>query len=333
MSAVIEDHIMQMAARWYIRQNEAQENASQEPAFEAWLAASEQHHKAYQLVCETMGAFDSTEQLGQLSQAIAKKQTDARIKRGKKLAKLTSSLATVLVSVGVAWFGHTQYQDWQASPTMQLAKATAVAQMLTQTLEDGSVVNLDANSQINVRYYRQYRLVELQKGQAVFAVKRDPSRPFIVQTKIAKVTVLGTYFAVNQLQNTVRVSVDHGKVKVESTLNPSQQVTLQAGQVAEITNELAPHLINKNAADAFSFKDGKITFDQSDMSEVAQTLSRYVTPQVTTTQKGTSSPHISGVFSIKEAQLFLNELPKYVPVKVNHTAQATIIQSKSNNSR
>ena len=152
---------------------------------------------------------------------------------------------------------------------MQMASQSITAQLKTQTLEDGSEITLNANSKIQVTYYHHQRHVNLLQGEAIFNVQKDSSRPFIVETTNAKITVLGTRFAVNKLSKLVRVSVDHGKVKVQSKENGSQ-ILLQNDQVAEIF--IGQTVQNKNtpAADYFKFAQGTVVFNQADMTEISR---------------------------------------------------------------
>jgi transmembrane sensor len=47
---------------------------------------------------------------------------------------------------------------------------------------DGSLVVLNPDSQIAVNYSARERGIELRQGDALFSVKDDPARPFIVRS-------------------------------------------------------------------------------------------------------------------------------------------------------
>ena len=113
-----------------------------------------------------------------------------------------------------------------------------------------------ANSELDIIFYRHQRVVHIKRGEAIFDVTKDSERPFIVQTAQAKVTVLGTRFAVNQLTNRVRVSVDHGQVQVARADGAQASLLLRNGDVVEIVANSAPKHVNRNAADGFGFAQG-----------------------------------------------------------------------------
>src|SRR5262249_48752845 len=49
-------------------------------------------------------------------------------------------------------------------------------------LDDGSVVQLDPQTQLKVRYANDLRQIQLASGRAVFRVAKDPTRPFLVSS-------------------------------------------------------------------------------------------------------------------------------------------------------
>src|ERR1700730_2385077 len=62
------------------------------------------------------------------------------------------------------------------------ACTTAVGEQRVCPLEDGSVVYLNTDSRVEVEYTRDQRNVLLMRGEALFSVARNRSRPFIVQS-------------------------------------------------------------------------------------------------------------------------------------------------------
>ena len=65
-------------------------------------------------------------------------------------------------------------------------------------LADGTTVHLNAGSKLTypVRFAGKRRIVALE-GEAYFEVVQDESHPFVVQTHLGEVLVLGTAFNVN----------------------------------------------------------------------------------------------------------------------------------------
>lgn len=84
-------------------------------------------------------------------------------------------------------------------------------------LNDGSVLNLDPETQVRIDLGRHQRFVALTRGRALFQVAKDPSRPFIVRAGDTQVRVIGTTFGVEEEDQSTIVTVSEGKVAVAPT--------------------------------------------------------------------------------------------------------------------
>ena len=121
--------------------------------------------------------------------------------------------------------------------------AAAVGQHRRITLPDGSVVELNTNSQIQVDYSRDYRSIILLRGEAYFDVAKHKDRPFNVYAGRGRVQAIGTVFTVYLNEaNDVDVAVSEGKVAL-SVLTISAQ-----------TNNAPITLSNEEPVDAASLQ-------------------------------------------------------------------------------
>ena len=137
---------------------------------------------------------------------------------------------------------------------------------LVHTLADGSTVYLEANSTLTYskRFGNREREVTL-KGEAFFDVVPDATRPFVVETKDARVQVLGTSFLVKSVSNSVfEVIVQTGSVNVSARNDRSSKLIAQAGdhvtliknQLTKTTGQVTPSL--KLKQQRFQFKDERL---------------------------------------------------------------------------
>jgi len=333
--------LSEIAARWYLRMREHAHNqrANERRAFEQWLADDPRHGAEYDSIARAMRQLDSTEGLSSLAQA-AEQHTFLTSETRRKGKQRRLAHLMVVCFIGLAgFFSHQQYQVWQAAPVMQLAAQNPVGQIVTRTLDDGSKVTLSAKSDMEITYYRHQRHVLLKEGEAIFEVTKDPERPFVVETDTAKVTVLGTRFAVNRLQQLVRVSVDHGLVRVEAKVEANGEAALTLpenpptiareitnGQVLEVYANHAMVLVNRPASDAFAFLKGRLVFDRADTNEIADTVSRY--RQKPVQSQGKQVRNISADINIQDIDQFLHGLPNVAPVKLQDTAQYTLLKAQ-----
>jgi transmembrane sensor len=316
--------ISETAARWFIRMQEAAPDAPERSQFEAWLLQHPAHQKEYLSISDAWQGLDSMNELKTMAQA---KQADVFFKqseRKKTTRKLVGTLSGCMALLFIGWAGYQQYQTWQATPTLQLASETTRAQLVTQTLDDGSRVTLNADSQIEIKYYRNQRHIALLKGEAIFEVQRDAERPFVVETDRIKVTVLGTRFSVNKLSRLERVSVDHGKVEVASKTG-EEKIILQNNQVGEFKQTRLQPRTNVSAQDYFKFTSGTLVFNQAEVAEIAETLTRYNPTPVMA--DGLSKDHISAVVAVKDTNNFISTLPRIANIHIRQTPSGTLLET------
>lgn len=318
--------LRQEAARWFMRMQHAAPDHPERGRFEAWLMAHPAHAREYAAIAETWEDFDSTSRLNALARALERKRAELRGKRARLGKAVSRGVLGVLLVVSSGLLGHSMWREWQAQPVFELARSTGIGEVGQQGLEDGTLLTLNAGTSVDVVYYRDKRMVHLRRGEAVFHVAKDVARPFIVESGHARVTVLGTRFAVNRLDGMVRVSVDHGRVRVEATDASGKVRTaplvLNDGQVAEVNAGELPRHSRRSASNAFAFQGGSVVFEEASLHEVAETLSRYRKKSVKATAEQ-EGPRITAVVQTRDIDRFLKLLSRIAPVSVLDTPGET----------
>src|SRR5262249_32970156 len=122
---------------------------------------------------------------------------------------LPLAASLVALAMGALWWDH----DGELFGIPKTYR-TAHGEQSVQRLPDGSIRRLDTDSQATVRYSKGERLVELNNGQALFAVAHEPARRFRVVAGVAGVIALGTRFDVYRKPAFTEVTVAQGEVAV-----------------------------------------------------------------------------------------------------------------------
>ncbi|BCM24521.1 FecR family protein [Methyloradius palustris] len=316
--------LRETAISWFIRLQKLDAEHPDRTKFEAWLMASPSHQQVYLEVEDIWQKLDSTPQLERLTSALQKKQ---QLQRSSKIKTAFTALSIVVLSAA-SLFG---YQAWQSQPLMQMSASANIGEVAVKDLNDGSKITMNANTNIDIIYYRNKRLVKLNRGEAIFEVAKDPNRPFVVDSGDAKVTVLGTRFVVNRLNNLVRVSVDHGRVQVESQSQDGNVIgtptILTNGEVAEVLPAQSPQRVSRPASDAFTFQQGIITFNNATLDEISETLSRYRQQPVHIESGLNVKTKVTAIVKARNVEKFLDSLPEVAPVKVEYGQNETLIVS------
>ena len=304
--AAKEDPVREEAFDWLMRVQAAPGDAAVRASLDSWLSESETHRKTYRSV-ERMWRLagdlpaDYVEQVRGAEQvrALAASSRDRRprstgwrradSRRGRTIAFAAAALAACLALVFL--------------PAIQLHLAadhmTGTAELRTITLEDGSVVHLDAGSAIAVHYGAERRDVALLSGQAFFEVVHGAARPFVVAAGDVAVTVTGTAFGVRASADAVSVAVQSGSVEVAldrgnrlvATLAPGEQLTVDraAGQVARAA--IAP----ENIA---AWRERRLVVDGAPLSEVVEELDRHHWGAIVLRGRTLAARRVTGVFDL-----------------------------------
>src|SRR5690606_22582752 len=97
---------------------------------------------------------------------------------------LAAAAMIAVVAIGIGTYG--ARSDWFAPAPQHYA--TAVGERRTVTLEDGSVLVLNTNTAVEVRFRGNARRLALVRGEAQFDVRPDAQRPFTVTADGTAVT-------------------------------------------------------------------------------------------------------------------------------------------------
>lgn len=95
-----------------------------------------------------------------------------------------------------------------------VAFETGIGEQRLVTLDDGTRMQLDTNSHVEVRLGQNARRVEMTDGRAFFDVAHDAKRPFDVDVDGTIVTAVGTRFSVRRDGDRVWVVLSEGRVRI-----------------------------------------------------------------------------------------------------------------------
>jgi len=198
---------------------------------------------------------------------------------------------------------------------------TGFGELATVTLNDGTVVFLNANSQLKTPRFAfgsGVRVVELL-GEASFNVTHDPVHKFIIQTIDGlDVVVHGTEFTVYNRRNTAEVQLKSGKVElikhgqngIESVIMlPGEKVRMESGGTLQREKVKTP--------DEFaSWKQYRYVFDQTSLSDVARIISDNYGVEVKIADEAIGELTISGSFRSEEAKEFAKSVAEVLGISL-----------------
>ena len=180
--------------------------------FSRWLAADARHQVCYDEQKLNWTLLDQLQDLRPA--AAARPDLDVLAPPPRRLWPRLAVLA-LAASVVLGWF---------AIGPNRPGRLPRTTEVMERTLDDGSVVHLNRGTALRLDFRADERRVVLAEGEAHFAVKRDPARPFVVRASGVHVAALGTAFDVKIAPDEVHVLVTEGRVRVDPAESLSRSV-------------------------------------------------------------------------------------------------------------
>lgn len=233
---------------------------------------------------------------------------------------------TVLAGSTGGWY-------WWRQPVFDQRYATGTAELRAVTLPDlagapGSRVDLNARTRLWARLYRHQRVVALDEGEARFDISPDAERPFLVETRAGRITVLGTAFTVKDRGGPVSIHVEHGHVRFEPRSQPGepepavdlragQSLTLRPGQPAQLRSAV-------DAGQASAWRDGWLVFDNTRLDEALPAINAHRAQPITLGDGRVGLLPLTGRFKAADSASLLAALPAILPLSVQVRADGRV---------
>jgi len=304
------------AARWFVRLQEPAVDAEQYRSFEAWLNEHPQHRDEFQLLQGLWTAAD----LLPAPRLKALCDTPPARRERRPLLRYAVAASVVTVALGLGLFSGLNHPAGYSAEF-----ATALGERRHVALPDGSVIDLNSRSRLQVRFVKDRRLIELTEGEAMFSVEHDTSRPFVVEAGSGKVTVTGTRFDVRRDVTQTRVAVEQGTVKVQGRHAPDNEfINLTAGLGTHVdAHGVVAQAYAVNPAELTAWRSGKLVFNNASLSEVVEEVSRYRDKPLTVANPTVASLRLTSVFKSDNTDALLKALPSILPVAVRTHADGS----------
>jgi transmembrane sensor len=294
------------AARWFVRLQEPAVDLKEYRRFEAWLDEHPQHRDEFQLLQGLWAAADLVP--AKRLQALC--ETPPTHRRRSLLVRYAVAAGVAAVALGLGLFSGLNHP---ATYTAEFS--TALGERRHVALPDGSVIDLNSRSRVQVRYEKDRRGIELTEGEAMFSVEHDSSRPFVVEAGSGKVTVTGTRFDVRRDLNETRVAVEQGTVKVQGQGPDAVSLTAGLGTQINAKGQVADAYA-VNPAELTAWRSGKLVFNNASLSEVAAEVSRYRDKPLTVANDSVGHLRLTSVFKSDNTDALVKALPSILPVTV-----------------
>ena len=333
--------IAQQAGEWFIAHQAGPLAAGESAAFLSWLRASPIHVREYLGVARIASGLEAAvggpevpletflEQVRAGEDAVVSRVTTGPTRQPPashlslwRAWPIAASLFAL--AAGVLWWAH----DGELLGIPKTYQ-TAQGEESVQRLPDGSVVHLDTDSVLTVRYSGRERAVELTRGQGLFDVAHNSSRRFRVVAGDAGAIAVGTQFDVYRKAGATTVTVLEGQVAVfvgepawlrSETGAPAYVQRVTAGyQVRVDAGIMSAQPVPVDLHQVLGWLEHKIVFEHRPLGEVAAEFNRYGHIPIEIEDETLRALPISGTFDADDTDSFVAFLERLPGVRVERT--------------
>lgn len=230
-----EERISIEAAAWLVRRDDGLDGAGQDRYLD-WLAADPRHGEWIARHQQTWGDFDQLAHWCPKHSRTPNPDLLARplpvaVARRQALIRWAVPLGCAAAVMLVAWVSFFTGSNGSKS---FLAESVASAPPSSghRLLEDGSMVELNRDSEIVVEFTPEIRRVRLLRGEAYFTVAKDAQRPFVVRANGVDARAVGTVFNVRVAGGEVEVLVTEGRVQVDALPGGMREVASNGAELS-----------------------------------------------------------------------------------------------------
>lgn len=316
----------QQAHEWMVLLNDDNVKSSDRTRFERWLAIGQEHQQAWR---ETERIWQQACELQALKRQVQPGHSDTNItsssnvaifrQRRATTAGLLAAAACLLLAIGL----------WIPSPDTHrgVSYASTTGETRQIHLPDGSIIALGADSQIELRLTPERRQVTLLRGEAFFDVAKDPKRPFMVDAIHTSISVLGTRFNVNRLNERAKISVESGLVAVKNTLTDTQ-LELNAGDhvVSKISG--LSNITRQDADKSGAWRHGLRLYFDAPLSDVIADFNRYSARPIQLATPELATLNLTAVFPTDNIDMMIHSLQDVLPINLQDNGEVIVLSKR-----
>lgn len=331
------DRIPTEAIDWFLKFQEPARGRPPPRGFAEWLARSPEHIQEYLDVACVWDLLNvpnegNYENKALIEAARERHEVDNIVRLQDRYGsrpwplhnhprRRNSKLAAWAACASLAMAGWVGYVSWHSVTEF----ATAVGEQHSVTLQDGSVVFLNTDSKVDVRWSATERRIDLIRGEARFQVTRDPTRPFIVATKNAQVRAVGTVFNVRASAQSTQVAVLEGQVVVTlagptgstSELDGNApDIRLTAGERAAVTSGGIEANTGPSIESVAAWPQRRLVFRGETLGTIVNEFNRYRAQPLVLDDAQLAQLDISGAFDLNDPESLVAYLKTFETVQV-----------------
>lgn len=300
--------VVKQAIQWMLRLRESGNSPALAQQCEQWRSAAHAHELAWQRVIHLHQDLDLRALPG-AGVALQTLETSQRRLHRRQALKLLGGVALV---GSAGWLA----RDLETVSAWTSDYATATGERRSFQLPDGSLLQLNTRSAVDLAFNEHQRLIRLKQGELLLTCSAlpNPGRPLLVQTRDALLEGFAGRFVVRQDGDCTHVSVNQGRVAVHQPGN-GELLWLGSGQDWRL-DALGAHRLDQVDMDAAAWSEGLIVTRNMRLADFLAEVSRYRHGFLSCSDD-IADLRLSGVYRLEDPDTLLQLLPQTLPVRLS----------------
>ncbi|MEN5034499.1 FecR domain-containing protein [Pseudomonas sp. TWI929] len=292
------------AIDWLVKLRFDSPSSRTEQQFQHWLASHPHNPLAWQRVS------DLNDELAGLPKDLSRRTLDSsqrqRISRRDQLKLLT------LLAVGgcLGWAA----REPLGLPQLLADSSTATGERRQLQGSDGSRIQLNTASAIELRYSAEQRWLELVRGEVSLDSNADDNRPFLIDTRVGPLVTRDGQLLLRENNQGLLLAVRRGEV----TLFPASAAPWQVlpGETLQVWANGSVQAVTLHS-DPWGWTDGVLSVQQMPLGEFVTELARY-RPGLLRCAPEVANLKVSGTYQLADTGQILHLLSHSLPVRVDY---------------
>ena len=291
--------IAEQAVHWLLEMQQGPLDTRQQQAWEHWLAAHSEHRRAWEHI----------QRVNQRLRSVSSPLAHAALNAPKSAARRRALKMLLVLGAGSALTWGLRERQWL--PPLMADFRSPVGERRRLTLDDGSLLQLNSGSAVDVRFDAQRRLIRLLHGELLLTAARDP-RPLQVLTAHGLLDSHNARFNVREYPDHTQVAVFEGQVDIRSPYGPALLLTASRQVSLGINGTGSATALDANSG---AWTEGMLVAAHMRLADFVDELRRYRHGQLHC-DEAVADLLISGTYPLDNSERILDLLEISLPVKV-----------------
>ncbi|MCV9918895.1 DUF4880 domain-containing protein [Pseudomonas sp. BT-42-2] len=292
------------AIDWLVKLRFDEPSARTERQFQQWLASHPHNALAWQRV-RTL-----SDELAGLPSDLSRRTLEGSRRQQISRRDHLKLLAVLAVGGSLAWAA----REPLGLPALLADSSTATGERRDVQGSDGSRIQLNTASAIDLRYSADQRLLTLIRGELTLDSNANDKRPFIIATQLGALSTHDGQLLLRENAQGLLLAVRRGEVTLMPNSAPLRQV--HPGEVLQLaaSGAIEPALVH---GDPWGWTEGVLSVQQMPLSEFTAELSRY-RPGLLRCAPEVADLKVSGTYQLADTEQILQLLARSLPLRIDY---------------